>query len=60
MYQAQLTLILTPIIGAMVFLRSGGVDKQTEEPLEVTDTSKCALVLFVMAVFWTTQAIHSF
>ena len=63
-FQAQITLILIPILGYVLFLSK--VDENNElsylyknnlPPPEIpNDAWKCAFVLFLMASFWTLQA----
>jgi len=54
-YQSVLVLVLVPIVGWFLFLR----DMETSDPESVWDesTAKCAFVLFVMACYWSTQAV---
>ena len=57
-YQSTLVLVLVPILGWILFLK----DIETSDPESVWDesTAKCAFVLFVMACYWSTQAVQLF
>lgn len=54
-YQSVLVLVSVPIFGWLLFLR----DMETTDPESIWDesTAKCAFVLFVMACYWSTQAV---
>ena len=58
-YQSVIVLVLTPIIGSILFLRN--LDEPSTDPESIWNesTAKCAFVLLVMAFYWSTQAIQT-